>query len=81
LRLRVADQAGVLADITKILAAHGVSIDALLQKEANEGENQTDLVMLTHETKEKNMLAAIADIQDLKTVVGEIVKIRLENLS
>jgi homoserine dehydrogenase len=81
LRLRVADQAGVLADITKILASHGVSIDALLQKEANEGENQTDLVMLTHETKEKNMLAAITDIQGLKTVVGEIVKIRLENLS
>jgi homoserine dehydrogenase len=81
LRLRVADQAGVLADITKILASHGVSIDALLQKEANEGESQTDLVMLTHETKEKNMLAAITDIQDLKTVVGEIVKIRLENLS
>ena len=81
LRLRVADQAGVLADITKILALHGVSIDALLQKEANEGESQTDLVMLTHETKEKNMLAAITDIQSLKTVVGEIVKIRLENLS
>jgi homoserine dehydrogenase len=60
---------------------HGVSIDALLQKEANEGESQTDLVMLTHETKEKNMLAAIADMQGLKTVVGEIVKIRLENLS
>jgi homoserine dehydrogenase len=63
------------------LASHGVSIDALLQKEADEGESQTDLVMLTHETKEKNMLAAIGDIQDLKTVVGEIVKIRLENLS
>ena len=81
LRLRVADQAGVLADITKILASHGVSIDALLQKEADEGESQTDLVALTHETKEKNMLAAIKEIQNLKTVAGEVVKIRLENLS
>ena len=81
LRLRVDDQAGVLADITKILASHGVSIDALLQKEADEGESQTDLIMLTHETKEKNMLAAIAEIQDLSTVAGEAVKIRLENLS
>lgn len=53
LRLAVADQAGVLAEITRILAAHGVSIDALLQKEAAEGESQTDLVILTHETKEK----------------------------
>ncbi len=81
LRLAVADQAGVLADITRILAAHGVSIDALLQKEAAEGESQTDLVILTHETKEKNMSAALLEMQDLKTVIGEIVKIRLENLS
>ncbi|MBM3348843.1 MAG: homoserine dehydrogenase [Betaproteobacteria bacterium] len=81
LRLAVADQAGVLADITRILAAHGVSIDALLQKEAAEGESQTDLVILTHETKEKNMTAALLEMQDLKTVIGEIVKIRLENLS
>ena len=81
LRLAVADQAGVLAEITRILAAHGVSIDALLQKEAAEGESQTDLVILTHETKEKNMMAALLEMQDLKTVIGEIVKIRLENLS
>jgi homoserine dehydrogenase len=81
LRLAVADQPGVLADITRILAAHGVSIDALLQKEAAEGESQTDLVILTHETKEKNMTAALLEMQDLKTVIGEIVKIRLENLS
>ena len=81
LRLAVADQAGVLAEITRILAAHGVSIDALLQKEAAEGESQTDLVILTHETKEKNMMAALLEMQDLKTVIGEIIKIRLENLS
>lgn len=81
LRLAVEDQAGVLAEITRILAAHGVSIDALLQKEAAEGESQTDLVILTHETKEKNMMAALLEMQDLKTVIGEIVKIRLENLS
>jgi len=81
LRLAVADQAGVLAEITRILAAHGVSIDALLQKEAAEGESQTDLVILTHETREKNMMAAITEMQALKTVLGEIIKIRLENLS
>ena len=56
-------------------------LPAHLQKEADEGESQTDLVALTHETKEKNMLAAINEIQDLKTVAGEVVKIRLENLS
>lgn len=81
LRLCVADQAGVLAEITKILASHHVSIDALIQKEALEGERQTDLVMLTHATKEKNMLAAIQEIQCLPTVMADVVKLRLENLS
>ena len=81
LRLCVADQAGVLAEITKILASHSVSIDALIQKEAAEGETQTDLVMLTHATKEKNMLAAIQEMQSLRTVIGDVVKLRLENLS
>lgn len=81
LRLCVADQAGVLAEITKILASHSVSIDALIQKEAAEGETQTDLVMLTHATKEKNMLAAIQEMQSLRTVIANVVKLRLENLS
>jgi homoserine dehydrogenase len=81
LRLRVADVAGVLADITRVLADNGISIDAMLQREASDGENQTDLIMLTHETKEKNILAAIAKIEGLKTVEGSVTKIRLENLS
>ncbi|TXI11363.1 MAG: homoserine dehydrogenase [Polynucleobacter sp.] len=81
LRLRVADVAGVLADITRILADNGISIDAMLQREAGDGEKQTDLIMLTHETKEKHILAAIAKIEALKTVEGSVTKIRLENLS
>jgi homoserine dehydrogenase len=81
LRLRVADVTGVLADITRILADNSISIDAMLQREADDGENQTDLIMLTHETKEKNILAAIAKVEALKTVEGSVTKIRLENLS
>ena len=81
LRLRVADVAGVLADVTRILADNGISIDAMLQREAGDGEKQTDLIMLTHETKEKNILAAIAKVEALKTVEGSVTKIRLENLS
>ncbi len=80
LRLRVADVTGVLADITRILADNSISIDAMLQREAGDGENQTDLIMLTHETKEKNILAAIAKVEALKTVEGSVTKIRLENL-
>jgi len=81
LRMRVADVAGVLADITRVMADHGISIDAMLQREAGDGENQTDLIMLTHETKEKHILAAITKIESLKTVDGSVTKIRLENLS
>jgi len=81
LRLRVADVTGVLADITRVLADNSISIDAMLQREAGDGENQTDLIMLTHETKEKNILAAIAKVEALKTVEGSVTKIRLENLS
>ena len=81
LRLRVADVTGVLADITRILADNGISIDAMLQREADDGENQTDLIMLTHETKEKRILTAIEKIETLKTVEGSVTKIRLENLS
>jgi homoserine dehydrogenase len=51
----VADKAGVLADITGILADSDISIDAMLQREPAEGEDQTDIIILTHDTREKNM--------------------------
>jgi homoserine dehydrogenase len=81
LRLRVADETGVLANITKILADKNISIDALLQKEAEQGQSQTDLVILTHQTQEKYMLEAIALIEQLPTIQGRVHKIRLEELS
>ncbi|WP_432241290.1 homoserine dehydrogenase [Herbaspirillum robiniae] len=81
LRMRVADKAGVLADVTRILADSSISIDAMLQKEPAEGEQQTDIIMLTHQTQEKNIEAAIAKIEALATVVGAVTKIRLEELN
>lgn len=81
LRLHVADRAGVLADVTKILAESSISIDAMLQKEPAEGEQRTDIVMLTHQTQEKNILAAIAQIEALSSVFGSVTKLRLEELS
>jgi len=80
LRMRVADKPGVLADVTRILADASISIDAMLQKEAGEGETQTDLIILTHETKEKHADAAIATIESLSTVDGMVSRIRLEHL-
>jgi homoserine dehydrogenase len=81
LRLQVADQAGVLARITGILAERGISIDALLQRESAEGEAQTDVIILTHDTIEGEMNKAIAQMQSLPTVLAPIVKIRKEELS
>lgn len=81
LRVYVQDQLGVMADLTRILADAAISIDAVLQKEPGEGETRTDIIMLTHQTQEKNIDAAIAKIEALSAVVSEVVKIRLENLS
>jgi homoserine dehydrogenase len=81
LRLQVADQAGVLARITGILAERDISIDALLQRESAEGEAQTDVIILTHDTVEGSMNEAIAQMQALSTVLGPIIKIRKEELS
>ena len=85
LRLRVADQTGVLAKITGILAEQGVSIDAVIQREADEvsgeGGNQTDLIILTHDTKEGRMNQALAQVQALPTVLAPIVRLRKEELA
>jgi len=81
LRLRVADQAGVLAKVTGILAQADISIDAVLQREAGEGENQTDLIILTHDCAEQRMNQAMAEMQQLSTVLGPITRIRKEELN
>jgi homoserine dehydrogenase len=80
LRLRVQDKPGVLADITRILADEQISIDAVIQKEPGEGEDQTDLIMLTHLTREKRINAAIKKIEALGVVAGKVTKLRLEEL-
>ena len=85
LRLRVADEAGVLARVATILADAGISIDALLQREADEvggeGSTQTDLIILTHEAREGDMNAALDELQALPTVLAPIVRIRKEELN
>jgi homoserine dehydrogenase len=85
LRLRVADEAGVLAKVTGLLADAGISIDAVLQREADEiggeGSTQTDLIILTHDTREGTLDDAMVQLQALPTVLAPIVRIRKEELS
>ena len=71
---------GVLADITRILADLSISIDAMVQKEPSAGEERVDIIMLTHQTREKNINAAIAKIEALSVVTGKVTRIRLEEL-
>ena len=85
LRLRVSDEAGVLARITGILADAKISIDAIIQREAEEvagaGATQTDVIILTHDCTEAAMNAALAQMQALPTVLQPIVRIRKEELN
>ena len=81
LRMRVEDKPGVLADITRILADRDISIDAMIQKEPPEGEEQTDIILLTHRSIEKRVADAIRAIEALPTVRGSIIRIRMEELA
>jgi len=80
LRLRVEDKPGVLADITRILADQQISTAAMIQREPGEGEDQTDIIMLTHITREKNVDAAISRIEALPVVKKKVIRLRMEEL-
>ena len=81
LRLSAADKPGVLADITRILADLEISIDAMLQKEPDEGADRADIVILTHLAQEKAVNAAIARIEALPAITGRVTRIRMETLN
>ena len=81
LRLQAQDKPGVLADVTRILADLGISIEAILQKEPREGDNTVPVIILTQRVLEKNMNQAIAKIEALPSINTKIMRIRLEHLN
>ncbi len=85
LRLRVKDEAGVLAQVTRILADAAISINAVLQREAGDvggaGSQHTDLIILTHEAQEGAMNSATQRLQGLPAVLAPIVRLRKEELA
>jgi homoserine dehydrogenase len=81
LRLSAYDKPGVMADVTRILADSHISIDAMLQKEAEEGEDVVDVIILTHQCIEENANTAIQKIEKLATIAAKVVRIRLEELN
>ncbi len=80
LRLNAEDKPGVLADVTRILASHNISIEAIIQKEPLKGETAVPIILLTQITLEQEMNAAIVAIEALSTVSGKVCRIRLETL-
>ena len=80
LRLRVMDKPGALADIARVLADLSISIEAMMQKEPSEGEDQVDIIMLTHLAVERNVNDAITRIKRLPITTGKVTRIRLEHL-
>jgi homoserine dehydrogenase len=78
--MRVQDKPGVLARVTRILADSRISIDAMVQKEPPAGESRVDIVMLTHRALEKDVDRATSRIERLPTVLGKVVRLRLEEL-
>ncbi len=81
LRMTVQDRPGVLAAVSGILSDHGISIEAMQQKEPAQGETQVPLVMLTHSVREAQMMAALGGIEALDSVAGEVTRIRVEQLN
>ena len=80
-RMRVADQAGVLADVARVLADHAISIDAMVQREPAEGERQADIILLTHEALEHDVNLAVKRIEALPTVLAPVIRLRKESLA
>ena len=80
LRMRVPTSPGVLADITRILADRSHLHRRDGAERAAEGEDQADIIMLTHDAVERNVNAAIRRIEALPTVLAQVIRIRLEEL-
>jgi len=80
LRLTAEDKPGVLADVTRILASHSISIEAIIQKESIEGDLNLPVIILTHSVFEREMNAAIHEIENLSSIEGQVHRIRMETL-
>ena len=80
LRMNAQDRPGVLADVTRLLADFGISIEAILQKEPAPEASCVPIILLTQRTKEQNMNAALAGIEQLAAIEGRVMRIRMETL-
>lgn len=80
LRMQASDKPGVMADVTRILGDHQISIEAIIQKEPAPEMQTASVIMLTHRVLEKNMNDAIAKIEQLEAIHDKVTRIRVETL-
>lgn len=80
IRFSALDKPGVLSDITKIMGDTGISIEAIIQREQPAGQRYVNIIILTNVTKEKCLNEAVAQIEQLETVRGQVSFIRVEYL-
>ncbi len=78
MRINVSEKPGVLAQITQILGDAGISIEAIRQH--THVSAQVPVIILTRPVVEGHMNSAIAAIEALADVSGEVTRIRVENL-
>jgi homoserine dehydrogenase len=81
LRMQASDKPGVMAEVASILGDSGISIEAILQKEPPSGVDEASIILLTHVVQERQMNAAIRQIEALQSIHGDIMRIRLEHLN
>ena len=80
LRMSALDKPGVLSKVAQILSDSGISVEALIQKEAKEGEETVPLILLTNRALEKHIVAAITQIEALDSITAPVTRIRMESL-
>ena len=80
LRMSAQDKPGVLSKIATILSDSGISIEAMIQKEAKDGESTVPLILLTNQVQDKKLTAAIRSIEALDSITGAVQRIRVEAL-
>ena len=81
LRIQAKDHPGVLAQVASILSARGINIESIMQKEAEEHDGLVPMILITHRVIERHMVEAIAALEALDDVVGDVVRIRVEHLN
>ena len=81
LRISALDKPGVLSRIAQILSDSGISIEALIQKAPASEQDHVPVIILTNATLERQLVAAIAQLEALDSIDGEVVRIRVESLA